>query len=107
MTSSFAVNVTDNPISFLANRGMRKKLTFLGDHEQACPNENELEYVLLSASRDRQLLQSFERHFLTCSVCQQRINELVVFYGILDQELQKPTPPRVKRLAAQLFVPVE
>lgn len=86
---------------------MRKTLSVLGYREQACPNDHELEYILLSASRDRQLLQSFERHFLTCSVCQERINELVVFYGILDQELQKPTPPRVERLAAQLFVPVE
>lgn len=86
---------------------MRKKLSVVGDREQACPDAHELEYILLSASRDRQLLQSFERHFLTCIVCQQRINDLVVFYGILDQELQKPTPPRVKRLAAQLFVPVE
>jgi len=99
--------MTDNPIHFMANRGMRKNPSVVGDREQACPNAQELEYILLSASQDRQLLQAFVLHFLTCSTCQERINELVVFYGILDQELQKPTPARVKRLAAQLFVPVE
>lgn len=66
-----------------------------------------LEYVLLSASQNRRLLQAFERHFLTCSTCQQRIDELVTFYGILDQELQKPTPARVKKMAAELFVAVD
>jgi hypothetical protein len=86
---------------------MRKKISVSRDREHACPDAGSLEYILLSASHDRQLLQSFERHFLTCSLCQQRINELVVFYGILEQELQKPTPVRVKRLAAELFVPVE
>jgi len=86
---------------------MRKKLSVTREREQACPDTVSLEYILLMASQDRRLLQSFERHFLTCFTCQKRIDGLVVFYGILAQELQKPVPARVKRLAAKLSVAVE
>ncbi len=86
---------------------MRKEISVTREREQACPDAASLEYILLLASQDRSLLQAFELHFLTCSTCQRRIHRMMVFYGILERELQKPTTVRVSRLAAKLCVPVE
>jgi hypothetical protein len=61
-----------------------------------------LEYILLSAHRDRALFEQFQEHFLVCDTCQRRIGLIELYYSILDREIRREVSPAVVDMAQKL-----
>ena len=57
---------------------------------EECLNAESLEYLLLTAHKNRALYNLFEEHFLTCEKCMRKIKKMEKFYRLLEQELVKP-----------------
>lgn len=74
---------------------------------EECLDAESLEFVLLNASRNRSLYESFAEHFMACEHCQRRIRALQTFYGILEAELRRPASPKLVQMARKLAAPVE
>lgn len=79
----------------------------VGAIREECLDAESLEFVLLSASQNRGLYDTFEEHFLTCERCQRRIRVLQAYYRILEAELRRPVSPKVVQMARKLAEPVE
>jgi hypothetical protein len=74
---------------------------------EECLDAESLEFVLLSAQRNRALYGQFEDHLLTCERCIRRVRAVATYYRILESELQQPASPRLVELARTLAEPVE
>jgi hypothetical protein len=70
--------------------------------EERCPDGGLLEYILLSAHRDRALFEQFQEHFLICDTCQRRIGLIELYYSILDREIRREVSPAVVDMAQKL-----
>jgi hypothetical protein len=70
--------------------------------EERCPDGGLLEYILLSAHRDRALFEQFQEHFLVCDTCQRRIGLIELYYSILDREIRREVSPAVVDMAQKL-----
>lgn len=70
--------------------------------EERCPDGGLLEYILLSAHRDRELFEQFQEHFLVCDTCQRRIGLIELYYSILDREIRREVSPAVIDMAQKL-----
>lgn len=79
----------------------------LGAIREECLDAESLEFVLLNASSNRGLYDTFEEHFLTCERCRRRIRALQTYYRILEAELRRPVSPQVVQMARKLTEPVE
>jgi hypothetical protein len=84
------------------SRYNRNAVSTVGEIDEACPDVQLLEYILLTAHRNRRLFEQFQHHFLVCEVCQRRIHLIELFYRILDQEIQQPLSPAVVQMAQRI-----
>lgn len=87
------------------SRYRRAVVSGMGEIDERCPDAGSLEYLLLSAHRNREAFAQFEQHFLVCESCQKRIRLIELFYVILNEEIQQPVSPVVIQLAQKLAEP--
>ena len=79
----------------------------VGAIREECLDAETLEFVLLSAHRNRALYEAFEDHLLTCDRCIRRIRAIKTYYTILERELRRPASPELVEMARSLAEPVE
>lgn len=87
------------------SRYSRAVVSGMGEIDERCPEAGSLEYILLSAHRNREQFEQFEQHFVACESCQKRIRRIELFYVILNEEIQQPVSPVVIELAQKLVEP--
>ena len=90
-----------------SNRRWERIPHSFGAIKEECLDSESLEFVLLSAPRNRELYEKFEGHFLVCEHCLKKIRAFQKFYRILDHELCRPVSPRIVEMARTLVEPVE
>jgi hypothetical protein len=82
-----------------------RPLSFSGKLDEACPDAELLEYILLSAHQNPELYEQFQEHFLVCDVCQRRIRLVKLFYSILAKEMEQPVTLATVKMAKKLTAP--
>ncbi len=65
-------------------------------------DESLLELFLLDEQFPEDQRRKIEQHLEHCSECQHRLAELIMFYDILREELDKPIPEEVRKLVERL-----
>jgi anti-sigma factor RsiW len=65
-------------------------------------DETLLELFLLDDQLPESQRKEIEEHLDHCRVCQHKLAELVMFYDILKEEMDKPIPEEVKKLLERM-----
>ena len=65
-------------------------------------DETLLELFLLDDQFPEAQRKEIERHLENCNLCQHKLAELMMFYDILKEEMDKPIPEDVKKLLERL-----
>ncbi len=65
-------------------------------------DESLLELFLLDEQFPEEQRRKIEKHLEHCSECQHKLAELIMFYDILREEMDKPIPEEVRKLVEKL-----
>ncbi|KAA3619642.1 MAG: hypothetical protein DWQ05_02655 [Calditrichaeota bacterium] len=72
-----------------------------------CPEQFDVEKILLQSHKHRILFRAFEEHMLNCSRCFRIVRKIHKFYEILDKEMQKEASPEVVAFAEAVYADKE
>lgn len=72
-----------------------------------CPGQRQIEDILLNAQIHPVVLRSFRNHYISCERCARIVKRLHLYYDILEQEMVKPSSPKVVDFAKTLYEEVQ